>query len=344
MLAKEVRKKIELGRNRIATCLHCESSEIIFTSGGTESDNLAILGYLHSKNVKCGHIITTQIEHSAVLNTCQYLEKNGYNVTYLRVGSNGIVDPDDVVSAIRTDTILISIMLVNNETGTIQPIRKIAEIAKEHGITIHTDAVQAIGKIHVDVHSLGVDLLSFTAHKFHGPKGTGGLFIRSGTPVKSLMIGGHQEQSVRPGTENVPGILGMAKAIKLACNDIDGKNLQMSNYRNTLETRILSYLPDTVINGDRKNRVSSVSNLSFKHVDSIIFHKFLHREGLCITSGSACESDSLAPSHVLTSMGLNAELAEAAVRFSLSAETTEKEIIECIEIVCKVVKQLRVTC
>ncbi|MFC1606846.1 cysteine desulfurase family protein [Candidatus Latescibacterota bacterium] len=340
-LGKRVRRAIEDARNTIANGLGCAASELVFTSGGTESDNLALLGHARANKVVGRHIITSAIEHSAVLNATHKLENEGFEVTYIDVTDDGVVDLDELAAAIRPDTILISIMLVNNETGVIQPIQKIVEIARAKNITVHTDAVQAIGKIQVDVETLGVDLMSLTAHKIHGPKGIGCLYVRAGTPISPLLYGGHQEKAIRPGTENTANILGFAKAFELAIGNLVEINTIISELRNALEDTITGHVPDAIINGKNAQRVSTTTNISFPTLDGTVLHRLLNRERLCVTSGSACESDSLEPSHVLTAMGIDAHLAEASVRFSLAEDTTSEDIDKTHAIVCDIVSRMR---
>jgi len=340
-LAKQVRRVIESARKTIADSINCFPNELIFTSGGTESNNLAILGCARAKRDKGRHVVTSKIEHGSVLNVVRHLEKEGFEITCVDVDANGLVDVKSVLKAIRSDTVLVSIMYVNNEIGTIQPIREIAKHTRTRGVVMHTDAVQALGKIQVDIKELGVDFLSISSHKIHGSKGTGILYARTGMEFMPLMFGGHQEQARRPGTENTAGIVGIEKAIGLITDGMLVRNEYLHALRNRLEDNIKSKLRGVIVNGVHAERVASISNVSFDNVDGSVLMRLLNRAKVYVTSGSACESDSLEPSHVLSAMRVKRSLAEASVRFSLSAETTEEEVDEATDRVVKVISKLR---
>jgi len=339
-LAQESASAIKKAREKTAKVLGAQPNEIYFTSGGTESDNWAIKGVADANREKGKHIITTSIEHHAVLHTCYYLEKQGFEVTYLPVESNGIINLNDLKKAIRKDTILISIMFANNEIGSIQPIKEIGKIAKEKGIYFHTDAVQAVGHIPIDVNELNIDLLSLSAHKFNGPKGVGALYVRNGTKISNLIHGGAQERKLRAGTENVPGIVGLGKAIEIAIEDMDKKNEYVSNLRDRLINGLLK-IPDTILNGDSKLRLPGNVNVCFKYIEgeSILLH--LDQLGICASSGSACTSASLQPSHVLLAIGLPVEIAHGSLRLTLSNENTQEEVDYVLSQLPSIIEKLR---
>ena len=340
-LGHESREAIELSRNKVAKALNAQSNEIFFTSGGSESDNWAIKGIAFANQDKGKHIITTNIEHHAVLNTCKYLEKYGFEITYLPVKSNGILDIKDLKKAIRKDTILISVMFANNEIGTIQPIKEIGEIAKKHNIYFHTDAVQAVGNIPIDVNKLNIDLLSLSGHKFNAPKGVGVLYIRKGTNISSMIHGGGQESNMRAGTENVANIVGLGKAINLATKDIQKKNSYVSQLRDNLIQGILKEIPDTIVNGDMQNRLPGNVNVCFKYIEGESILLMLDQLGICASSGSACTSGSLEPSHVLLALGLPHEIAHGSLRLTLSKENTKEEVNFVLSVLPDIVKKLR---
>src|SRR5690606_7542838 len=300
--------------------------ELYFTSGGTEADNWAIKGVAYKNRDKGRHIITTSIEHHAVLHTCQYLEKEGFDVTYLPVDEKGFVSPSQVEDAIRDDTVLISIMYANNEIGTIQPIEEIGAIAKEHGIPLHTDAVQAVGNIHIDVEKLGIDLLSMSAHKFYGPKGVGALYVRKGVNLEPYIHGGAQERGKRASTENVPGIVGMGKAIELAASNIDSYNKKLLELRDMTIDGILAKIPYVRLNGDREKRLPGNVNFSFEFIEGESLLLLLDMAGICASSGSACTSGSLDPSHVLIAIGLPHEIAHGSLRLSFGWDNTREDV------------------
>ena len=311
-------------RAEIAAGLGCQPEEIIFTSGATEADNLALFGVLHRLPAKQAHLITSAIEHHAVLHAAQELEDQGYAVTYLPVNRRGLVDPEDVRRAIRPETALISIMLVNNEVGSIQPIVEISRIAREHGIYLHTDAVQGLGLLDVDVNILGVDMLSLSAHKIYGPKGTGALYVRKGVDLSSLLVGGSQEGSRRAGTENMPGILGLAAALRLVCERRSRERLRLSRLRAILIDGLQAR--DVIVNGTQTEVSPHIVSVSFPGVDAEMLQIRLNNEGFAVSLGSACNSRSIEPSHVLTAMGLPREQIESTLRISLGMPTTEAEI------------------
>ncbi|MEN6321378.1 MAG: cysteine desulfurase NifS [Syntrophaceae bacterium] len=340
-LGREAKTSLENSRKKIADCLGAKSQEIIFTSGGTESDNLAIRGVARALGTKGNHIITSRIEHHAVLMTCLALEKEGFRITYLPVNADGQVDPDDVRKHIGSKTIIISIMAANNETGVIQPISEIGRIAREKEIIFHTDAVQAVGKIPVDVNDLRVDLLSVSGHKFHGPKGVGALYVRHNTPLSPIITGGHHEHTLRAGTENILGISGLAEALFLAVQSQRETAKKLSKLRDRFESTILQKIDGVQINGFNAPRVPNTSNMSFQFIDgeSILLH--LDLKGICASSGSACSTDSPEPSHVLLSMGIPARTAQGTIRFSLGKDNTGDEIGFVIESLIELTTKLR---
>ncbi len=338
---QRVKAGIETAREQVAQLIGARPREIVFTSGGTEADNLAILGILGAIQGQKKHMITSSIEHHAVLNTGKAVEQQGVEVTYLRVGSEGIVSPDDVARAIRPETALISIMHANNEIGTIQPITEIARIAGESNIYFHTDAVQSAGKIPLDVGGLGVSLLSLSAHKIHGPQGVGALYVRKGTPLRPLLFGGHHERDRRAGTENVAGIVGFGKAAEIAANPLKGEVERMAQLRDYLESSILSNVPQVQINGDPKRRLPSTSNLEFSYVEGEGFVIAMDLKGVACSTGAACSSGSLEPSHVMSAIRKTADQARSSIRFSLSRFNTMEDIQYTLEILPSVIERLR---
>ncbi|MEJ2111880.1 MAG: cysteine desulfurase NifS [Acidobacteriota bacterium] len=337
---QHARKAVEEARRAVADFIGAETKEIVFTSGGTESDNAALWGIFRSGYRPGSHIITTKIEHSAVLETCMFLEKQGAEVTYLPVDSTGRVDPEAVEDAVRDETILISVMHANNETGIIQPVEEIHEIAERHGIVLHTDAVQTIGKIPVKVKDLGVDLLSLSAHKIHGPKGLGVLYIRKGTKFRPLVTGGAQERRRRAGTENVAAIVGLGTAARLAGERLPEMATRVAKLRDRLESYALEHIPGVGING-RADRLPNITNLSFERLEGEGAVIALDLEGLSVSTGSACTSGSVDPSHVLLAMGLRPDVVESSLRFSLSYHNTEEEIDRAAGILESVLLRLR---
>jgi cysteine desulfurase len=337
---------VETARRAVAALINATPAEIVFVSGGTEADNLAIRGVAEAQRDHGRHIVTTAIEHPAVLATCEALEREGSRVTYLPVSNNGIVSVDDLRRSLSDDTILISIMLANNETGTIQPLEDIASVVAEtHGrglqVHLHTDAVQAVGKVSVDVRQLGVDLLSLSAHKFHGPKGVGALYVRKGTRLAKLFYGGHHERDRRPGTENVPGIVGLGKAAEIARTQLAERIGHMRDLRDYLEHQVTAFIPNVRINGDTTRRVSNISNMSFDGVDGESLLIALDLKGIAVSTGSACASGSLEPSHVLQALGLTREQVRGSLRFSLSAYTTRDELDYAASILAESVARIR---
>ncbi len=340
-IAHESKEAIESARQKVAKALGADAQEIYFTAGGTESDNWALKGVAFANKKKGNHIITTKIEHHAVLHTCQYLEKQGFEVTYLPVDAYGIVDLSELEKAITDQTILISVMYANNEIGTIQPIAEIGKIASEHEIYFHTDAVQAIGNIPIDVEAANIDLLSFSAHKFYGPKGIGGLYIRKGTRIDNLLHGGGQERKRRAGTENIAGIVGLGKAIELATADIDSHNLRIRAMRDRLLAGILGQIPHTRLNGHQEKRLPGNLNISFEYIEGESMLLLLDQYGICGSTGSACTSGSLEPSHVLLAIGLPHEIAHGSLRLTLGDANREEDVDCVLEVLPKVVERLR---
>ena len=327
-IGRDNKNIIENSRSLVAKCFGAKNNEIFFTSGGTESNNLAILGVIegNANKIKKNHIITTNIEHYSVLNTFKNLESKGYEVTYLKVNKSGLISIDDLINFIKEETFLISIMFVNNEIGTIMPIKKIGEIAKDKNIIFHTDAVQACKHLHIDVNELNIDLMSISAHKFNGPKGVGALFIRENIPFKSVNYGGHQETNLRSGTENIVGIVGLTKALSLSIDEMELQNKKIENLKNKFISSILNEIPMTFLNGCSQNRIVNNINIFFKNVPADVFLLRLDMEGVCASGGSACTSGSIEPSHVLIAIGLKEEEALSSIRFSLGYFNTEDEI------------------
>ncbi len=332
---------VENSREVIANGLGADRKEIFFTSGGSESDNWAIKGVAEAYEQRGNHIITSKIEHHAVLHTCEYLEKKGYEVTYLDVDENGFVDPDELKKAITDQTILISIMFANNEIGTIQPITEIGKIAKERGVLFHTDAVQATGSVRIDVNAMNIDLLSLTAHKIHGPKGVGALYVRSGVKLPNLIYGGAQERRKRAGTENVAGIVGLAKAFELAQEGMEERNTAIIKLRDRLIHRLTSEIEEVHLNGDPIHRLPNNVNVCFRYIEGESLLLMLDMEGVCASSGSACTSGSLDPSHVLLAIGLPHEIAHGSLRLTLSEESTVEEVDYTVDKLKGIVQRLR---
>lgn len=316
---------LEQARQKIASGLGCDPDEIIFTSCGTESDNTAIFSALESRPEK-KHIITTRIEHPAVLNVAKAYERKGYDVTYLGVDSKGHFDLDQYRAAIRPDTALVSVMYANNESGVISPIEEMVDIAKEYDVLFHTDAVQAVGKIAIDLKKLPVDYLALSGHKIHAPKGIGAMFLRRNTPFRPFMLGGHQEHGRRGGTENIPGIVGLGTAMELAVKHIDEENTRVRAMRDRLEKGLMAAIPDSIINGDTVMRLPNTLSIAFKYIEGEAMLLMLDQFGICASSGSACTSGSLEPSHVLRAMGVPFTYAHGSLRFSLSIYNTDEDI------------------
>ncbi len=340
-LGAESKKAITEVREVIAKSLNADPSEIYFTAGGSESDNWALIAAAESYEGKGKHIITSKIEHHAVLHTCQYLEKKGYEVTYVDVDENGILKLEELEKAIRPDTILISVMFANNEIGTLQPVKEIGELAKENGILFHTDAVQAYGHVPIDVEECHIDMLSASGHKLNGPKGVGFLYIRKGVKIRSFVHGGAQERRRRAGTENVPGIVGLGAAAELAFSKLKVRMEKESGLRDYLIGRIENEIPYCRLNGDRNRRLPNNVNFSFQFIEGESLLIMLDMKGICASSGSACTSGSLDPSHVLLAIGLPHEIAHGSLRLTLSEENTMEEMDFVVDSVKEIVNRLR---
>jgi cysteine desulfurase len=344
---QQARAAVDKSRHQVAEILNARPNEIIFTSGGTEANNLAIRGLCEANNKYGKHIITSNIEHSAVKNVCEDLEKRGYDVTYLPVYADGIVRIDDVKNALREDTILISIMTANNEIGTLQPIQEIGQLVKsqrDNGkkIWFHTDAVQAIGKIKLDVEELNVDLLSMSAHKIYAPKGVGGLYVRRGVRLQSQNLGGHQEREKRGGTESVPLIAAFGKACEIANKNLSGNDEKLRNLRDNLEQGIAERIDEIVFNGNRENRLSNIANVSFRQVEGEGLLINLDMQGVAVSTGSACSSGNLEPSPVIRALNDNdEEIARGAIRFSFGKENSQEDVDYLLEVLPKAVENLR---
>jgi len=338
---REVKKALEEARSQVAALIGAEAKEIIFTSGGTEADNIAIQGAAKAKAGKGRHLITSAIEHHAVLDTCKYLAKNGYELTILPVDSEGLVNPEDLLAAIRPDTILISIMHANNEVGSIQPIEAIGKIAREKGILFHVDAVQSLGKLPIDVVKMNIDLLTVSSHKIYGPKGVGALYVRKGVRILPLIFGGGQERKVRSGTENAPGIIGFGKACELAGLRMEEENARLIKLRDKLVEGLLK-IEDVQLNGPRgANRLPNNVNVSVRFIEGESLLLSLDMIGIAASSGSACTSGSLDPSHVLLAMGLSHEVAHGSLRLTLGRQNTEEDIDYVLQELPKIVDRLR---
>lgn len=335
------KKGVDEGREQVCKFLNCSAVELVFTASGSESDNLAIKGVAYSKKSKGNHIITTKVEHPAVLNTCKYLEREGYEVTYLGVDAEGMIDLEELKAAITDKTILITIMYANNETGVIFPVSEIGEIAKKAKVTFHTDAVQAAGKLPLDVKELNCDLLTISAHKIYGPKGIGALYIKRGTRVVPLVHGGHHERNRRGGTENVAAIVAFGKACEIATRDMASEGKRLSVLVKKLEDELLPVVPASKINGVRDKRIFNTTNISFEFIEGESLLLNLDMLGVAASSGSACTSGSLEPSHVLTSMGIPPEASHGSLRFSLGRSNTEEDIDLIIKELPAIVKRVR---
>jgi len=341
-LSQATRRAVEEAREMVASSMACSPREIVFTSGGTESDNMALKGVAFANLGRPGHIVTTHIEHHAVLHTATYLrDRFGLDVTLVEVDETGMVDPADVERACREDTVLVSVMLANNEVGTVQPVGEIAAIARKRGIIVHTDAVQAIGKLPVDVGELGVDLLSMSSHKIYGPKGVGFLYVRRGVSFDPLSHGGSHEWSVRAGTENVPGIVGLARALELAVEGIPEESVRLNALTARLEKGILESIPEVSINGHPTERLPGTLNVSLHYVEGESVVLALDMEGIAVSTGSACTTDSAEPSHVLSAMGVPANVAQGSVRFGLGRSTTQADVDRVLEVLPGAVERLR---
>ena len=338
-LGREAKKAMEQARKRVALLLNCEPNEIYFTAGGSESDNMAIKGIANKYKTK-KHIITSKIEHPAVLHTCQKLEKEGFRITYLNVNKDGIVDIEELKRAIKNDTILISIMFVNNEIGTIEPIHEISRISKMYNIIFHTDSVQGVGHIPIDVKKMGIDMLSLSGHKIYAPKGVGALYIKKGIKIEKLIDGGHQERDMRAGTENIPGIVGLGKACEIAKRDLDKNMEYLKDLRNYFIKLVEEKIPNAKLNGSRNLRVPGNSNFSFKGVDSQNLLLKLDAKGMYASSGSACSSGDALPSHVLKAIGLSDDMAKAALRITFGEENTKEDVEDLVECIIQAIREL----
>jgi cysteine desulfurase len=330
------KQRLEAARRQLASLLHASPTEVVFTSGGTEADNLALLGSLRAATVRerlsngtggARHVITTNIEHPAVLAACAQLEREGVEVTTLPVGRNGVIDPEEVRRALRPDTVLVSVMHANNELGVVQPLAEIGRITREAGVLLHSDGVQALGKIPVDVKSLGVDLYSMSGHKLYAPKGVGALYVRKGVHLAPTTFGGHHERDRRAGTENVPGIVGFGEAAAVAERDLAADTSRIAAMRDSLESAILKRISETGINGSTTDRTPNTTNIYFDGIDGEALVIALDLRGFAVSTGSACSSGAITPSHVLTALGLSADRARASIRFSLGRDNTAEEVV-----------------
>lgn len=339
--AGEAKKAVDDARDIIAGALNAKAAEIYFTGGGSEADNWAIKATAEAYKNKGKHIITSAIEHHAVLHTCGWLERHGYEVTYLPVDENGTVSPEKVEEAIRPDTILISIMFANNEIGTIEPIKEIGEIAEKHGVLFHTDAVQAFGHVPIDVQEMHIDMLSASGHKFHGPKGIGFMYMRNGLKLGSFIHGGAQERSRRAGTHNVPGIVGMGEATRMAMEQLETNAVKETEVRDYLIARVEKEIPYIKVNGHRENRLPNNINICFRFIEGESLLIMLDQKGICASSGSACTSGSLDPSHVLLAIGLPHEIAHGSLRLTISEDTTKEDADFVVDNLKSIVERLR---
>lgn len=338
---REAKKLVDQARMRVAKALGALPEEIFFTAGGSESDNWVLRGVSYANKNRGNHIITTSIEHHAILHTCEQLEKEGFEVTYLPVDSYGMISLEDLKAAITDKTILISVMYANNEIGTIEPIEEIGKIAKERNIYFHTDAVQAVGNVKIDVKAQNIDMLSLSAHKFYGPKGIGALYIRKGTRIANLIHGGGQERGKRAGTENVPGIVGLGKAIELATENIESYNEKLLKLRTKLINGVMEKIPYTRLNGHPEKRLPGNANFCFQYIEGESLLLNLDMKGIAASSGSACTSGSLDPSHVLLAIGLPHEIAHGSLRLTLGDENTEEDVDYVLEVLPEIVQRLR---
>ena len=340
-IGRNSKRAIEESRDKIAKEINCKRKEIYFTSCGSESDNLAIKGVAYANRKKGNHIITSKIEHPAVLNTCKTLEKQGFEVAYLNVDKDGKILLEELESKIKENTILITIMFANNEIGTIQDIKKIGEIAKKHNIIFHTDAVQAVGNVKIDVKELNINMLSMSAHKFYGPKGMGALYVQEGIEFEKIQDGGHQEKDKRAGTENVAGIVGMAKAIELVYKDFEIKNKYLTDLRDYYITKVFEKIPDVKLNGHKTDRLPGNANISFSGIEGEALLLKLDEKGIFASSGSACSSGSPMPSHVLLAIGLQQDLAYGTLRASFGKENTKDDVDYFVDNLAEIVSSLR---
>jgi len=335
------KQKLEIARRQVALLLHADAKDVVFLSGGTEADNLAILGTVRSHPAAKKHLVTTTIEHPAVLNPCRQLEREGVEVSYVPVGPDGVVDPGDIRRALRPETVLISVMHANNELGAIQPVREISALAREGGILMYADGVQAAGKIDVDVQELGVDLYSLSGHKLYAPKGIGALYVKRGTPLSPIQFGGRHERERRPGTENVPGAVALGQAAESALEDLGSESARVQALRDRLEAGILENVPAAGVNGGSSPRTPNTTNIFFDGLEGEALVISLDLKGFAVSSGSACSSGAVAPSHVLLAIGLSRERARASLRFSLGRSNTEAQVDALIQAVAESAAQLR---
>ncbi|WP_105615141.1 cysteine desulfurase NifS [Vallitalea okinawensis] len=340
-IARSNKQAVDVAREQVASAINADTKEIYFTAGGTEADNWAIKGIAESYKDKGNHIITTEIEHHAVMHTCEYLERNGYEVTYLPVDEDGKISIEDLKGAIKETTILITIMFANNEIGTIQPVKEIGEVAREHGVIFHTDAVQAVGHIPIDVQEMNIDLLSLSGHKLYGPKGVGALYVKKGVKLRAFIHGGAQERKRRGGTENVPGIVGLGKAIELAMESMEEENEKLIALRERLIKGALETIPHTKLNGHPTDRLPGNANLSFRFIEGEALLITLDMYGVFGSSGSACTSGSLDPSHVLLAIGLPHEIAHGSLRISIGRSNTEEDVDYLLSVLPEIVQRLR---
>jgi len=338
---RKAREALAEAREKVATLIGASPEEIIFTSGGTEADNLAVRGIAYAREHKGNHIITTAVEHHAVLNTCTYLEGKGFEVTYLSVDRDGLIDPDDVARAITERTVLVSVMHGNNEIGTIEPIAEIATVLRDRDVIFHTDAVQTVGKIPVDVNVLGVDLMTLSGHKIYGPKGIGALYLRKGTKIVPTLYGGHQERGLRHGTENVAAVVGFGKACEVAAREDVSQMETLKGLRDHLATRVTGESEDVYRNGHQVRRLPHILNVSFEGIEAESIVRELDKKGIAISAGSACTSDSVEISHVITALAIPRHIAKGSVRFSLGRDTTVEDIDYTADMVAEVVAKLR---
>jgi cysteine desulfurase len=339
---RDARNAVEEAREKVAALLNCEPDEIIFTSGGTESDNQAVRGAAEKYSKKGNHVITSAIEHPAVLESCIHIQERGHNdVSFISTDADGVLKLDDLKEVLTDKTILVSVMLANNESGVIQPLKEICSVAREKGIVVHSDAVQAVGKIPVDVRELGLDMLSLSAHKFHGPNGIGALYLRKGVKVASLMHGGSHERGLRAGTLNVPGIVGLGRAAEIAMRDMNANREKVAGLRDMLEEKLTTRVKFTKVNGHRRKRLPNTTNISFEFVEGEGVMLSADLKGIAVSTGSACASGKLEASHVLLDMGLSHALSQGAIRFSLSRETTQEEIDYAADVIAEAVERLR---
>lgn len=340
-LGRTNRRAVEIAREQVAKAINADPNEIYFTAGGSESDNTAIRGIAYAYKQKGNHIITSKIEHPAVLETCKQLEKEGFEVSYIGVDENGIINLEELKSEIRETTTLITVMFANNEIGTIEPIAEIGKIAKEHNIVFHTDAVQAVGSVKIDVKEMNIDSLSLSGHKLYGPKGIGALYVRKSVRFQKFVNGGHQERNKRAGTENVPGIVGLGKAIELAYQDLDEHNKKIKELRDYYVTEVQKRIPYIKINGDMEKRLPGNSNISFRFIEGEGLLLNLDLKGICASSGSACTSGSLDPSHVLLAIGLPHEIAHGSLRITIGKYNTKEEVDYLLDNLEEIVSRLR---